>query len=183
MIKLNRKKFLIKLGFITLALGSARNIFSEEINMDRKLRFKDFNTALAELKLLEQNKVTSSTNWNLSQILNHCAQSIEYSMVGYPELKSIIFRKTIGKIAISVFLNRGYMNHGLNDEITGAPKLPSESNLKDAFNRLYNSIDAFKNFTAELKPHLAYDNLSKEDYEAAHAMHIANHLSSVSITA
>lgn len=179
---LNRKTFLIKVGLMTIVIGSPKSIFSEETDMDRKLRFKDFNEALKELNILEQNTVKSATNWNLAQILNHCAQSIEFSMVGYPELKSAIFRKTVGKIAISVFLSRGYMNHGLNDEIAGAPKLSAEANLSDAFKRLYNAIDSFKNFTGELKPHLAYDTLSKEDYEAAHAMHIANHLSSVTIT-
>ena len=182
-MNLNRKNFLIKLGLFTIVIGSSKSIFSEETNMDRKLRFKDFNAALTELKQLEQNTVISSTNWNLAQILNHCAQSIEFSMVGYPELKSVIFRKTVGKIAISVFLNRGYMNHGLNDEIAGAPKLSGDANLEEAFGRLYKSIEAFKNFSGELKPHLAYDSLSKEDYEAAHAIHIANHLSSVTITA
>lgn len=180
---MNRKKFLINLGFVTVTLGFARNIFSEEKTMGRKLRFKDFNAALTELKQLEQNTVISTTNWNLSQILHHCAQSIEFSMVGYPELKSLIFRKTVGKIAISVFLNRGYMNHGLNDEIAGAPKLSPDANLREAFGRLYKAIETFRNFSGELKPHLAYDSLSKEDYEAAHAMHIANHLSSVKISA
>ena len=37
--------------------------------------------------------------WPLPKVLNHLAQSVEYSIDGYPELKSALFRSAIGSVA------------------------------------------------------------------------------------
>ena len=87
----------------------------------------------------------------------------------------------VGKIASTVFFSRGYMSHDLNAPIPGATEIPQQGNEKEAMDRLYKAIKDFKNFSGELKIHFAYGELSKSDYEKAHVMHIANHLSFVNV--
>ncbi len=185
MNEINRKEFLTKTGtavavtYVTTASISCSN---EESKMDRKLRFANLEEALTELKKVETaKKISPSGEWTWYQILNHCAQSIEYSLSGYPENKSAIFRMTAGKIASSIFASRGYMSHDLNAPIPKAPDIPKTGDEKEAMLRLYKAIEDFKNFSGELKMHFAYGELSKQDYDQAHAMHIANHLSFITV--
>ncbi len=176
---MNRKKFILKLGMILLILNFPKKIFANEVIklMDKELRFKNLDEALIELKSIETKKIQTTGEWNLAQVISHLAQSIEYSIIGFPELKNPIFRITLGKIAFSIFSNRGYMSHDLNAVIPGASELDKLTDIKIAFQRLFKAIDDFKNFQSELKPHFAYGNLDKSEYDKAHAMHIANHLS------
>src|SRR5687767_1465623 len=57
-------------------------------------------TVLGNLSKFE---LTSLKGWNPIEVFNHCAQSIEYSINGYPDLKSNFFRHSIGPLAFSVF--------------------------------------------------------------------------------
>ena len=185
MKKMNRKKFLLKSTTAiaaTYILTTNITCKSEENNLDKKLRFTNLQDAISELKKMESaKKIIPNTQWSWFQILNHCAQSIEYSLTGYPENKPALFRMTAGKIASAVFSSRGYMSHDLNAPIPQAPSIPREGDEKEAMLRLYKAIEDFKNFSGELKIHFAYGDLPKSDYEQAHAMHIANHLSFVSV--
>ncbi|MDN3922301.1 DUF1569 domain-containing protein [Roseateles violae] len=113
--------------------------------------------------------------WTLPQMLQHAAQSIEYSMQGFPEAKSALFRHTIGKAAFAVFDARGKMNHDLAEPIPGAPALDAQHALKTSVQRLLDAMEAFAAFKGELKPHFAYGELSRAEYERAHLMHLANH--------
>ena len=42
-----------------------------------------------------------ASSWGLSALLQHLAQSIEYSMSGYPEMKSAVFRAVVGNAAFA----------------------------------------------------------------------------------
>lgn len=187
MEEMNRKEFLAKTGTAVAAtyiLSTSTACNTEESKMDRKLRFANLEEAVNELKNIETaSKITPNGEWSWYQILNHCAQSIEYSLIGYPENKAALFRMTAGKIASSLFASRGYMSHDLNAPIPKAPEIPKVGNEKEAMLRLYQAIEDFKKFSGELKMHFAYGELSKKDYDQAHAMHIANHLSFVNVEA
>ena len=112
-----------------------------------------------------------------AQTLVHCAQSIEYSMSGFPEPKSKLFQHTLGSAAIGVFSWRGRMTHALAEPIPGAPALDVKSDPAQSVERLRASMLEFANWTEPLRPHFAYGELTKPEYELAHAMHLANHLS------
>lgn len=149
---------------------------------DRKLKFTRLEDALKELEsIASAKKVIVSGTWDLAQILTHCAESIEYSMIGFPKHKPAIIRKTIGRIVFKKFSSQGYMSHDLNAPIPGAPSVSTGNSLKDSVNRLIKAIGDFKSFKGEYKIHFVYDSLTKEEWEKAHAMHIANHFSFIQI--
>lgn len=125
-----------------------------------------------------------SDNWrsggafNLPQMLTHLAQSIEYSMRGFPQAKSALFQHTMGAAAFSVFQARGAMSHGLDEPIPGAPDLnaePSAQSLDLAKARLLTALNDFDAYAGTLQPHFAYGALDKAQYTRAHLMHLANH--------
>jgi len=147
--------------------------------VDRELVFSTFDQALAEAHRLASKELALSDDvFSLSQVFAHCAQSIEYSMTGFPKMKSAFFQNTAGSVAFSVFSSRGRMSHNLTEGIPGAPPLAPEASVENALIRLEQSIAAFSS-NSTLKPHFAYGELSKRDYESAHIMHLANHFSSI----
>ncbi len=145
---------------------------------DRQLVFAGLADAMAELdRLKDAVPLDASANWTWSKTLLHCAQSIDYSMSGYPEARSAIFKHTAGAAAFSFFRSRGRMSHNLIEAIPGAAMLDANAHVAVAVAALRKSVQAFLAFDGELQPHFAYGELDKADYERAHAMHIANHLS------
>lgn len=132
--------------------------------------------ALRWLDRLEQAKhVRSTSAWTLRAVLEHLAQSIEMSMDGFPEAKSVLFQKTAGAMAFAFFGLRGRMSHGLTDPIPGAPALPQLEDWKPGAARLRAAITRFAAHSGPLKPHFAYGVLSQGEFALAHALHIANH--------
>lgn len=145
---------------------------------DRQLRFSSLAAAGEELaRLARAKELLSNATWGWAETLVHCAQSIEYSMSGFPQSKSTLFQHTIGSAAIGVFSWRGRMTHDLSEPIPGAPALDAKANPAQSVERLRASMLEFANWTEPLRPHFAYGELIKPEYELAHAMHLANHLS------
>jgi hypothetical protein len=118
---------------------------------------------------------THDSPWTLSELLQHLAQSVEYSMSGYPEMKSALFRAIVGNTAFAAFDAVGSMKHGLTEPIPGAPALSPNIVLKHSAQRLIDALAAFEHWNGPLKPHFAYGELDKHQYTRAHLMHLANH--------
>jgi hypothetical protein len=113
--------------------------------------------------------------WNLAQVMNHAAQSIEYSIDGFPALKPALFRASVGRLAFAVFEVRGEMSHPLDQPIPGAPALAIDAPLAPAVQRLLAAMQRFDEHGGPLQPHFAYGVLDKAAYTRAHLMHLANH--------
>lgn len=136
----------------------------------------------AVLALMQGQQVLQHPTWNLPQLLQHLAQSIEFSLQGYPQARSAVFRHTVGRAAFAVFDARGQMNHDLAEPIPGAPALQAELSLREAVQRLLDAMQAFAAHRGLLAPHFAYGVLSKSEYQRAHLMHLANHWSQLQST-
>jgi hypothetical protein len=144
----------------------------------RRLQLASLDEAMDELtRLAQAGELVSGTTWSWPQTLIHCAQSIEYSVAGFPKQKSALFQHTFGSAAYRVFAWRGRMTHDLAEPIPGAPSLETASDVAAAVARLREAARAFQQWTGPLRPHFAYGTLSKREYELAHAMHLANHFS------
>lgn len=151
---------------------------------ERQLQFASFLQADAELARLSSAKeLASDAVWSWTQTLQHCAQSIEFSMQGFPESKSSLFQNTLGAAAFGVFAWRGRMSHDLAEPIPGAGVLDEKLAAAQALARLRAAIHQFQAWSAPFKPHFAYGMLDKKEYELAHAMHLANHLSAFQVKA
>ncbi len=98
-------------------------------------------------------------------------------MEGFPQAKSRLFQGTVGALAFKVFAWNGRMTHDLGEPIPGAPALDSDLDAIRAVERLKRAARAFAQWTKPLRPHFAYGELSKAEYDLAHAMHMANHFS------
>jgi hypothetical protein len=135
--------------------------------------FPSVATAVSALEALGSAARTRS-GWPLPLVLQHLAQSVEFSIQGFPEMRSAFFRATAGRAAFAVFDLRGRMSHGLGDPIPGAPAL-ADVGLEAARGRLLGALQAFEAHTGALAPHFAYGALDKAAYRRAHLMHIADH--------
>ena len=151
---------------------------------DRRLVLASLNDAMRELdRLKNPQALPPATAWSWAQTLTHCAQSIEYSMAGFPAAKPRLFQLSVGAAAFSVFSRRGRMSHDLAEPIPGAPLLDASTDSAAAVARLRQAVQGFQTWQGPLRPHFAYGNLSKPEFERAHAMHLANHFSAFDITA
>jgi hypothetical protein len=137
--------------------------------------FPDWSTARQAVQGLQDGGWRSDTAWDLAHTLHHLAQSVEYSMRGFPDLKPAWFRATLGRAAFAVFDARGRMSHGLTEPIPGAPAIDDGQPLHAAVARLLQALDAFAAHGGELRPHFAYGPLDKPAYTRAHLMHLADH--------
>lgn len=131
---------------------------------------------LERLDQIDASALQLSGVWNASRTFNHLAQSIEFSMTGFPEMKSPIFRNTVGPLAFAVFQARGEMSHNLAEPIPGEDIQTTSTDSAASLQRLKMALQTFDAYTQPLQPHFAYGSLQKGEYAIAHVMHINNHL-------
>ena len=167
---LHRRRFLqasLVLGAVPL-LGCGPQL--------RDLRLTTLPAALEEMRRLGQlPRLQSTTAWSWSKTLVHLAQSIEYSMTGYPTQNSMLFQRVVGQTAFNVFSWRGKMQHDLTEPIPGSAAIAHQPPLDQAALRLLAACQQFMQWDKALQPHFAYGALTHSEYEQAHAMHLANH--------
>jgi len=133
------------------------------------------------LARLRGTKINHAGGWNPAQVCAHLAQSIEYSMTGFPQPKSALFQSTMGAAAFAVFHSKGAMKHSLTEPIPGAPAIAATDDQTAALDRVLKALADFDKFNGALQPHFAYGTLDKKAYAAAHAMHVYNHLTEFSV--
>jgi len=141
--------------------------------------FETIDSALRTLEQLRTNAPRMGGAWDLAHVLHHAAQSVEYSMTGFPQAKPEWFRATVGSYAFALFNARGQMSHALDEPIPGAPPLAEGQALAPAIDRALAALRAFERHAGTLAPHFAYGALDKPGYTRAHLMHLANHWQSV----
>ncbi len=174
---LSRKQFL-KLSAGVAAATTVGPTLTGCAATGRKLKFTAIDDVLAELVLIEANldTVVMDQPYTLYKALTHMAQSMEYSMTGYPKLDSA-FVQSIKKLGFLIFKSQGFMSHDLGAPVPDAPEIPDEGVMADAFLRLRNACSDFQVYTGALHPHFSYGELDYDDWTLAHVFHCANHFS------
>lgn len=137
---------------------------------------------LMQIKALPAARLTSSGAWNASQILQHCAQSVSYSIYGYPEARSPFFQYTVGKLAINAFAATGTLHHPLDEPIPGAPALEPSLPNDVALRELIYTVQQFMDWQGAMQPHFAFGSLTKAQYYSVHHLHLQSHLAQISIS-
>lgn len=125
---------------------------------------------------LKSRQLVAKSGWSPYKVFVHLAQSIQYSMSGYPELKSEVFQRTAGSTAFYAFSVAGAMRHNLTEPIPGAPAVADDGNVHEAIDMVIAALRQFQAYRGQLQPHFAYGLLSKTEFAHAHVMHIENHL-------
>ena len=161
----------LALGGIIVGAGGSRHWLSRA----RDNKDLAINLTLERLSKLDLNAVESTGSWEVARTFDHLAQSVEFSMIGFPVMKPKVFRSTVGPLAFSVFQARGRMTHGLDEEIPGEV-ITLENTSSEAYARLIDALESFDAHDGPLKPHFAYGALDRDQYAIAHIMHINNHL-------
>ena len=138
-------------------------------------RFASIDAALQTLEQLKTLAPRMTGAWDMPHVLHHMAQSIEFSISGFPEPKPAWFRATVGAYAFALFNARGQMTHNLAEPIPGASDIAQGQPLAPAIDHIVGALQSFERHTGALMPHFAFGALGKADYTRAHLMHLANH--------
>lgn len=170
---MNRRKFLV-LGAAITGAGVA-GVYAAGSRF-----VADLATLQQELRQMTGKPLQSSGRWNVSQIFQHLAQSVRGSYLGYPQQRSWWFQHSIGPLALQGFKAAGAMQHPLDEAIPGMPALDATLDPQLALADLILALDEFA-AASTLAPHFAYGKLSHADFQAAHQLHIRQHLSEISI--
>jgi len=138
-------------------------------------QFASIGAALDTLAQLKTQAPRMTGAWDLAHVLHHTAQSVEYSMAGFPVLNSALFHATLGAYAFALFNAGGRMTHTLSEPIPGAPDIAQGQPLVPAIDHAMAALRAFERHAGALQPHFAYGTLDKPAFTRAHLMHLADH--------
>lgn len=164
-------------GGLALAFSSAGIAWLSIEKSEANLTTKSIISIIDELLVSNHlNVLEKSGQWSAYKVFVHCAQSVDYSMTGYPNHHSVLFKKSVGKMAFSAFKAKRKMSHNLAEAIPGAEAIANIGSVTNALHQLKISLLNFEAFSGDLRAHFAYGELSKSEYEKAHAMHFLNHL-------
>ena len=176
---MNRRQFITASAASAAGLTIAGAAWLNSPASDASL---SLDATLVQLRAMSGKVVRGSGLWTPAHVFNHNAQSIDFSMTGFPQPKSALFQNVVGATAFAVFTAKRAMHHGLAEAIPGAPEIANDEQIDVAIARLVASITRFQAFNGSLQAHFAYGNLTKAQYELAHAMHFNNHMSEISVS-
>lgn len=168
---MKRRSFLLKTTLATAAVATAA------IGWRRwQLPDAPIGALIDELDALRTRELRTTGAWSSYKVFTHLAQSIDYSLHGYPSLKPAWFRSSLGSAAFFAFETAGTMKHSLDEPIPGAAEIPAKGDSADALQRLIVSLERFVAHRGALHPHFAYGALSKGEFAHAHVLHVRDHL-------
>ncbi|MCA9657577.1 MAG: DUF1569 domain-containing protein [Myxococcales bacterium] len=137
--------------------------------------------AIARLReIAEAPDIQTTGTWSLHQIMEHCRQSVEYSLDGFPKLRPALLRRTIGGWIGRRFLRRERLGHKTSAAIPGAPEVSRDGDGRRSVSGLIAALERFAAAEpAAVKPHFIFGDLSKDEYERLHVLHVFEHLTEV----
>ncbi|MCH9670334.1 MAG: DUF1569 domain-containing protein [Gammaproteobacteria bacterium] len=136
----------------------------------------DFDDLTEYLQRLEDaSSIRVRDGWSVEAVLHHCAQSIDFSVHGFPRYKPTFLRRTVGSLVARKFLRSGAMSHNRKEAIPGAPQAPGDQTLSDSLDAMRTAIATFRDSTVVPREHFILGRLSREQFERIHVMHAANH--------
>ncbi len=133
----------------------------------------------ARLKALQPQRLVSTGSWNVSQLLQHCSQSIRYSVQGYPKAHAVLRQNLVGKLQLNAYAAFGRLPNTEPVVIPGAPALEANVPNDVALQELLYELQQFITWQGALAPHFAYGSLTKAQYYAVHYLHLDQHLAQI----
>lgn len=136
--------------------------------------------ALKTLDKFSNTTIVHLGQWNPYQILTHCAQSVEYSMSGYPEHDSDLFKNTVGTLVFSFFSPRKNVSW-VNGSCSGSASYRNQRRFNKCVGSIRESLDGFSRLPREVRTTFSYGQLTKEEFTIAHVIHLNNHLEELTV--
>ena len=81
-------------------------------------------------------------------------------------------------VLLRKYLRQGFMTHDVNAPIPLAPAISPTLPFEEGVAKVRGAMERFRVHVGPLAPHFAFGDISREEYERLHAMHLADHLSS-----
>ncbi len=141
----------------------------------RKIDLQDLNGVLDEVKRLHDGGYDRAGNWNLSEILSHCGQFMEYSLEGFdfkaplPPLIGLL-KPLLRKVILSRrSIQAGFKNpEPLDPDVHG-----SEQDMIDWFTPILRRV---RDQTAAFHPSPLFGKLTPLQWRDMHVIHCSHHL-------
>ena len=100
---MNRRNFVSGILASGVVIGTGGLVWLGNGSDNKSLTIK---ASLQTLHRFMNAEINTLGDWDIYQILVHAAQSIEFSMTGFPEHKSALFKSSAGKLAFAAFSGR-----------------------------------------------------------------------------
>lgn len=173
---MKRRSFLFKSSLATVAIASAA------VGWRRwQLPEAPSSALIDELDALRTRELRGTGAWSPYRVFTHLAQSIDFSMAGYPSMKPDWFTHSVGPVAFFAFETAGAMHHGLAEPIPGAAPIAADGDSPQALSDLIASLERFMAHRGRLHPHFAYGALDHRQYAHAHVLHVRDHLREITL--
>jgi hypothetical protein len=140
----------------------------------RRLDFKSFQDALADIDHLRAAGYDRSGNWDLSQILDHVGEGMRTAMRGNEHQGPWIIRKLIGPILLKRVLRQRRMKAGIKVPDWWLPGPTHDESA--AVTQFRDEVSAFQAMTTTPFPHPFLGKLTREQWNDLVLIHAAHHL-------
>ena len=142
----------------------------------RQLRFESYDQMLADVHAMHARPTRHLGNWSLGQICEHLAKAIDYAVDGAPFQVPWVFR-TVGPWIKKRIIERP-MKPGFRLPKSAAEYLPQETDAAAGIARLEQAIERYRR-APELKRHVFFGVMTREEYDQLNFRHAEMHLSFV----
>lgn len=148
---------------------------SQTIAHRRRLDFKSWPEALADIDHLRQSGYDRAGKWDLSQILDHVGEGLRTAVRGNEHQGPWIIRKIIGPPLLRRLIRQRRMKAGI--KVPGWWLPGPTHDESEAVDRFRGDLSAFQSLATKPFPHPFFGPLSKEQWNDLVIIHASHHLS------
>jgi hypothetical protein len=141
----------------------------------RRLDFKNWDEALADVDRLRAAGYDRSGNWDLSQIVDHVGEGFRTALRGTDHRAAWIVRKVFGPIILQRIFRQRRMKAGIKVPDWWLPGPTRDESA--AVDRFRADLAAFQAMTTTPFPHPFFGPLTKQQWNELALIHAAHHLS------
>ena len=145
----------------------------------RKLKFKNLDEMMAEVRSLHENGYISNGNWTLGQVCGHLANWMRYPIDGFP-VPPIPLRLMfwVMKHTVAPGMKRKILAEGFKGGTPTAPESVPSQEFSDleGIDQLQRIVDRTRSFEGDLLPSPLFGEMDEESHVTVTLLHAEHHL-------
>ena len=141
----------------------------------RRLDFKSWPEALADIDQLQSAGYDRLGNWDLSQVVEHIGEGLRTALRGKDQRASWIIRRLLGPLILQRILRQRRMKAGIKVPQWWLPGPTHDETA--AVNQFRSKVSDFQALATEPFPHPFFGTLTKQQWNDLALIHAAHHLS------